>query len=247
VVFPVCQDSEKSTTVRPCSDLRRRNKISPPISATTPSIQEATLQLRGFLDFKKDHEVRQFDLAKAFYKIAVRDPVTLKVGNSFFVSDRLVFGLSCGPAALNASQQILLCILSQLIYIKWPSWTRKFRVIIVMDDYLLIGPQHILDTIEPLLDQLWNMTGFDSPSDKRHLWGQTPVRWLGAHFAIQGETLVIQRPIRSLTISTNQLSKRKVFEYAGQLTNFTSCIAEIRSRLHCDAARMLAGSWIFGR
>jgi hypothetical protein len=53
---------------------------------------------------------------------------------------------------------------------------------------------------------------------------------------------MITRPQRSLPDTCAALTKRTVFEHAGKLTNFTSSVPEIVARLHCDAARMLAGT-----
>ena len=109
-IFPVIGKDCKTTTCRPCCDMRVVNSVSPPVSATTNSVSDSVLRLRSLL--KPDSTILQFDLSKAFYKIRVDildqnfNPfqLILKVGNDNYTSDRLVFGLSCGPAALNATQ-----------------------------------------------------------------------------------------------------------------------------------------------
>jgi hypothetical protein len=48
-VFPVLQSSEKTTTVRPCSDFRLLNSVSPRVSAVTLSTAQAVWKLRSQL------------------------------------------------------------------------------------------------------------------------------------------------------------------------------------------------------
>jgi len=241
VVFPVTQSDEKTTTVRPCSDSRRLNSASPTISETTKSVADAVIALRTSL--KPGHEIRQYDLAKAFYKIKIRitdidgeryHPV-LKVGQNRFTSERLVFGLSCGPAGLNASQDIINWIIDRTIS------DISYSKIIVMDDYLLAGDSADLNKVENLLDYTWNKTGFESPKSKRQTWSDTPTRWLGGHWSWDGEKLRIKRkPIDAPTIE--KWTKRKAFEVAGKFTAVTASLDETIARLHCDAIRALTGT-----
>ena len=240
VVFPVCQDAEKTTTVRPCSDFRRLNKFSPPISANTPSTEDAVLKLRSVYD--PTLTVRQYDLAKAFYKIETqifhhqqKFVPTLRVGNNNYQSQRLVFGLSCGPAALNATQDILNFVISKVA-----ATIARLTCIIVMDDYLLIGTPEAVELYEQLLDHAWNRTGFDSPTSKRTRWSEVPTRWLGGYWSIDPNGLSLRRPEQRLVLQ-QPVTKRKVFAEAGKIMAFIGSLNETISRTHCDALRAIAG------
>ncbi|KAF4648063.1 hypothetical protein FOZ61_003182, partial [Perkinsus olseni] len=63
VIFPVRQDPNKSTAVRPVCDLRQANLVSPPVSNTQLTTSDATMRLRSRL--QPSHVVAQYDLQKA--------------------------------------------------------------------------------------------------------------------------------------------------------------------------------------
>ena len=251
VVFPVSQNGEKTTTVRPCSDFRRLNRASPPISAVTPSVEEAVMQLRA--SFQAERQIRQYDLAKAFYKIGIaithnNKPFhpTLKVGNTMYTSDRLVFGLSCGPSGLNVTQDIINFVLAKVLDSENKTILQQTKRIIVMDDYLLIGSKHNLDLLEQVLDYIWEKTGFDSPKTKRCTWSNHPTRWLGGHWKLTPTgKLILSRPDVVLQWPA-KVTKRSLFAEAGKVMTIGSSLNETIARTHCDSIRMLAGrqgSW----
>ena len=247
VVFPVTQSSEKTTTVRPCSDFRRLNKASPPISAVTPSVAEAVLKLRT--TYQADMEIRQYDLAKAFYRISTtitdqgkKFSPRLKVANKQYTSDRLVFGLSCGPSGLNVTQDIINFIINKILKEYDRSLLKNTTRIIVMDDYLLVGYKETIDLLERLLDHAWKRTGFDSPPNKRTIWNEKQTRWLGGHWTrnTTGEIRLI-RPSQKLTMPL-RITKRNMFGEAGKIMTILASVNETIARTHCDAMRILVGT-----
>jgi len=244
VVFPVVQSAEKTTTLRPCSDFRRLNRASPKISAVTPSVATAVLELRTF--YEADMIIKQYDLAKAFYKIGIRvkdndrkfEPI-LKVGNKHYTSDRLVFGLSCGPSGLNVTQDIINYVIDKALEHNHETCL-KIKRIVVMDDYLVIGPQDAVNELQTLLDYTWTTTGFDSPTKKRTAWNSNPTRWLGAHWTLEEHTIRVIRPKVDLEI-TGTITKRNVFAQAGKIMNFCGSPNETIARTHADILRILSG------
>jgi hypothetical protein len=106
--------------------------------------------------------VHQLDLAKGFYRIhtvvksdASRIPLVLRIGNEQFVSDRLVFGLSCGPQALICSQLIVRTLVQQIAADLFIPECPVVDPTVVMDDFLFTGAQERCEQTIRLYDTVW--------------------------------------------------------------------------------------------
>ncbi|KAF4739508.1 hypothetical protein FOZ62_018506, partial [Perkinsus olseni] len=159
VIFPVRQDPNKSTAVRPVCDLRQANLVSPPVSNTQLTTSDATMRLRSRL--QPSQVVAQYDLQKAFYSVEVditnphgqSVPLELSVGGAVYETRRLVFGLSCGPLILNTTQRIDLMV-AEAAYRAFYGDDKANpppNVVVVMDDFLLSGSEVSVKRFESLL------------------------------------------------------------------------------------------------
>jgi hypothetical protein len=247
-VFPVLQCSEKTTTVRPCSDFRLLNDISPRVSSTTPSVGQAVWRLRCGL--QPGDEIHQLDLAKAFYRIHThvtaegeKLPLVLKIGNKQYTSNRLVFGLACGPQALICSQLITDVLVQECANIMLSDDCKVSIPIAVMDDFIHTGSAEKCSQTIRLYDIFWQLSGFDCPGNKRAKWNSvTPVRWLGQHYlwdTKKGKLSMVRSPISFQ--SRTQWTKRQSFAAAGQFTTNTCSLPEALARTHADCVRAIAG------
>ena len=222
-VFPVLQCSEKTTTVRPCSDFRILNSISPRVSSIMPSVAQAVWRLRSRI--KPGDEVHQLDLAKAFYRIATfvsrdgeRLPLILKIGRNTYKSDRLVFGLACGPQGLICSQLIVEAIVKECAKALFTDECKPTAPIVVMDDFVFVGESETCKQTIRIYDVVWNMTGFECPVKKRAVWSdEHETRWLGQHYRWNPA-----KPVLSMSRSAIEFNppktwtKRQAFRAAGQ-------------------------------
>jgi len=243
-VFPVQQKETKTTKVRPCCDMRVVNAASPKVSARMSTVMEAVLSLRN--QVSPGIQIKQVDLNKAFYRIrtTIRGvdgnpyPILLKAGSNFFESDRLVFGLSCGPSGLNASQFIIQRIADAIWYA-----TEKIEApkrIIVMDDFLFIGTAEQTQRYFDLMEKTWHACGFDY---KSHEWSQTePQVWLGQQWTLSDEKVNMKRVRIDLELPT-KWTKRIAFRCAGKFVQITGGYNEARAKVHADAIRQIAGKW----
>ncbi|EEQ97962.1 hypothetical protein Pmar_PMAR025589 [Perkinsus marinus ATCC 50983] len=243
-VFPVIQSEAKTTKIRPCVDLRRINGVSPPLkyrektSVGPSSVPEAIQQLRAMVDDRNlSQEIRQYDLAKAFYSIRVLPvdedghplEIWLKAGMKWFSSSCLVFGLSCGPLGLNFSQLTLLKCAEK---ISSALGDDAARWICVMDDYIAVGNRQDVVDSEIVMELLWNLCGFSCPPDKRSCY------WKFA----QATGLAMKRPAPATEMQT-PITKREVYKAAGSFLRLTHGYEEALAIGHADAMRKLAGAW----
>jgi hypothetical protein len=243
-IFPVVQKMSKTTTCRPCCDMRAINSISPTVSAQTQSVLESVLRLRRLLN--AEASVIQYDLSKAFYRIktAVFDaageqfPISLRAGNRLFTSDRLVFGLSVGPAGLNATQFILERVADQVMH--EISLEHRTATVVVMDDFLLIGDQDAATTRARIMEHLWTVSGFEW---KTGTWGtDEPNLWLGQQWTFNKDCEKLRLVRTEVDIPPpSSWSKRAAFRAAGKFVSITGGYQEALARLHADAIRQVAG------
>jgi hypothetical protein len=232
-VFPVLAE-DKSTPVRPVIDSRAINRRSPAASNSRSRVAGATLQLRGLL--RPGDTVEQDDLSKAFYRIATDKSIRINTGTAKYLSDRLVFGLSAGPAVLEA---VLDCIFGLVRPERF-----SVKIVRLMDDYLKVGDAAAVDGLNCLLDHVLGLVGFVVPADKRERWSRDrETRWLGAFWCWDGEHLSCRREVPTVDrVNFDALTKRVAFQLAGQFCDITREANECRGRLHADKIRQIAGS-----
>lgn len=250
-IFPVIQKDTKTTTCRPCADMRNVNALSPKVSAEVFSVSDAVLKLRSLLQ-KGDCVIKQFDLSKAFYRIRVNVetdegqsfPLLLKVGNQAYTSDRMVFGLSVGPSGLNAATHCMALITNTV----W-NWIHPDQsipaTVQVVDDFLFVGNLTSVLQYEAIYHVVWNLCGFESPENKRSMWQtHTPTVWLGQKWTFAQEECILSLH-RSEIVSRipSKWTKREVFRLAGKFTSLTHGFHEALARVHADALRRISGTW----
>ncbi|KAF4702621.1 hypothetical protein FOZ62_019430, partial [Perkinsus olseni] len=99
--FPVAQSIFKTTKCRPCTDCREINKYLPRASYDGFTIFEATALVRG--RWNSSYTLAFLDLSKAFYRLRLGDEkyVHIVTDSHRYCSNRVVFGLVFGPAALS--------------------------------------------------------------------------------------------------------------------------------------------------
>ena len=133
VCFPVVQN-QKTTKVRPVLDCRCLNSRLPPASMSKVSIHQCVAALQAY-GWKK--KIRIYDIKRAFYSIRLRKyRIGINTGKEILSSNRLVFGLAIGPAALRQALNIILA----KVQVKGCKHVRFGDDILVM--YLLWG--HLL-------------------------------------------------------------------------------------------------------
>lgn len=94
---------------------------------------------------KLQEDWTQYDLAKAFYKVNVgildpngaKFPLTLKVDHQQYTSERMVFGLSCGPTGLNATQEIINWVIDKQL-----RHMRYARIVVLGSTFICSPPKH---------------------------------------------------------------------------------------------------------
>ncbi len=244
-VFPVQQKETKTTRVRPCCDMRIVNAISPRVSAKISTVQDAVFALRNCVE--KHTKVIQVDLVKAFYRIYTKIstdsgdpyPLVLQAGKHTYLSDRLVFGLACGPAALNAAQ-FMLQKAAEFVWLKFYKERLPIDLITVMDDFLITGEARAVKRHHDIMSSLWELTGFDQ---KMNTWTEgTTQQWLGQQWTLTENGVSMKR--NEIELQTpNVWTKRVAFRLAGKFTNLTSGYSEARARVHADAVRQIAGQF----
>jgi hypothetical protein len=160
-VFPVLSEG-KTTKVRPVIDLRTVNARSPRASNSRCRVNGAVTKLRGVLE--QGGAVLQSDLSKAFYRIGTKKTWLIKTGGQEMESERLLFGLNFGPAALEAVLRMVKGLVA-------PEMRRLgVSMVELMDDYLLVGRKAAVDQVCRLLDLVLDYCGFCVPEDKREWW-----------------------------------------------------------------------------
>ncbi|KAF4647251.1 hypothetical protein FOL47_004855, partial [Perkinsus chesapeaki] len=115
VTFPVCQKAHKTTRVRPCSDQRSMNKVIPKGGYDGYSIQDLLELIR--CRWAPSSRMIFMDLSKAFYRCRLHSDhlITILSMGNIYISDRVLFGGTYGPAALNGCLLVLInAILSGL-------------------------------------------------------------------------------------------------------------------------------------
>ncbi|EER05706.1 hypothetical protein Pmar_PMAR011752 [Perkinsus marinus ATCC 50983] len=220
----------KSTRIRPVVDARILNLRAPVASSRKHSIGRITQQLRSIIT--PSVEIRQYDLAKAFYRLAIVRPVYINYGRGIEMrSSRLTFGLAIGPGALEHSLDLLWSILD-----RFHTLVRTLRV---MDDIVVVSSKVHLDEFEATLYKVLDLAGFDIPYEKKAVWRDEYSKWLGAYWAWDGCVLRVKPPVNNFTVST---TKREVFRQAGRFLDLRQSLEEVQARAHCDWARRVSGS-----
>jgi hypothetical protein len=244
-VFPVQQKETKTTRVRPCCDMRIVNSISPRVSAKISTVQDAVFSLRNCVE--KHTKVIQVDLVKAFYRIHTQIttdsgdpyPLVLQAGKHTYLSDRLVFGLACGPAALNAAQ-FMLQKSAEFVWKKFYKERLPVDLITVMDDFLITGEASAVERHHDIMSSLWELTGFDQ---KMNIWVEgASQQWLGQQWTLTESGVSMKRNEIEMQIP-DIWTKRHAFRLAGKFTNLTGGYSEARARVHADAVRQIAGQF----
>ncbi|KAF4649608.1 hypothetical protein FOZ61_001147, partial [Perkinsus olseni] len=222
--FPIISMG-KTTRVRPVVDARVLNCRAPIASSKKHSVGRLTQQLRSLIS--PGVEVRQYDLAKAFYRLAVVKPVYIDYGKGIVMrTSRLAFGLAIGPGALESALDIIWSILDRF----FPS----VRTLRMMDDIIVVSSLSKLVEFEKMLYRLLNLVGFDIPEEKKTIWSTEYSKWLGAHWAWDGSVLRMKPPVINSIVST---TKREVFRQAGRFIDLCQSLEEVQARAHCDWAR----------
>jgi len=130
-----------SKTCRPVAVPYAANDGSCPVSNSQVSVLEAVTMLRGML--RPGMEVVTSDLSKFFYHIRARfvDPegvqqnLLLQTHEGLYNSDRLVFGLLCGPLAGTCAMQVLKCVASVVAQVKHGCDSKRALISDVIDDF----------------------------------------------------------------------------------------------------------------
>jgi len=234
-VFPVLSEG-KTTKVRPVIDLRTVNSRSSKASNSRCRVNGAVTKMRGVL--QTGGSVMQNDLSKAFYRISTRKRWLIKTGSRQMESERLLFGLNFGPAALEAVLRAVRSLVSKEME------RLKVEMVELMDDYLLIGKRGSVEELCKLLDAALDFCGFNVPADKREWWnGVKEVKWLGAYWKWDGSVLTCRREEPDLCqVDWGRLTKRVAFQVAGQFPDITRTPGECQARVHMDLVRRLAGA-----
>ncbi|KAF4664373.1 hypothetical protein FOL47_005154 [Perkinsus chesapeaki] len=231
--FPVVSMA-KTTKVRPVIDARVLNVKAPVASSKKHSVASIVQKLRGTLTPGK--QVRQYDLARAFYRLAISHPIFINYGRGITMrSTRLSFGLAIGPGALEQSLDLVWSILEHY----FPTVT----TIRMMDDILVISCQETLENFELILNQTLNLVGFDIPEEKKAVWSTDYSKWLGAYWSWDGSVLRMKPPLIEAAVSN---CKRDVFCLAGRFISLWFSLEEVQARSHCDWARRISASQSLG-
>ena len=247
-VFPAAPTEEKSTKVRAVCDQRPINARTPKVSNTQASNQGAVTELRAYLH--PGYVVRQLDLNKAFYRIFTRVEnskgerilLNLRTHRGIYESDRLVFGLACGPLVLNCVQRVIRCVVLKLLTDVMGINVDDLGIVQVMDDFLLIGPPEVVERAERAFEVVWDLLGFESSLDKRWTWSkEQPTRWLGAWWVWESDTGLLKITKRDVLGDSLQLTKRNVYEMAGGVQFYTGSQGEAMAVGHANVARKIAG------
>ena len=132
--------SEKARLV---CDFRAFNQQFLQSSSSVPSIEHILLLLRNHVD----DFVAAGDCSKAFYRIALHPPVALRAGPRTYLCNRVSFGLTMGPEALQSSLGWLLDVWKTAV----PKQTQACFVPLYLDDFLLFGDPTLLPSLINLL------------------------------------------------------------------------------------------------
>ncbi|KAF4700885.1 hypothetical protein FOZ63_007804, partial [Perkinsus olseni] len=171
---------------------------------------------------KKNLSAKQYDLSKAFYRLAIAHPVVIDFGENpttgrsvMMRCSRLAFGLSIGPAGLEFSLNRLFEILR--------SFHPSVTCIRIMDDIVAIG---LYDDLVKFEKDLLCLCGFDVPPNKMNSWsGESWSRWLGCDCKWDGSQLLVKVPnIDYKPITT----KRQAFSEAGKYLRLCESIPGVK-------------------
>lgn len=100
------------------------------------------------------------DLSKCYYRFRTVEPLYVKVGNKIFRSQRMLFGINCGPGALEEATHHFDEVLRKCSTgstVKYHAW--------YYDDISLVG-QNLLQHAESLSTYA-HVLGWDFPPSKR--------------------------------------------------------------------------------
>ena len=247
-VFPIINEL-KSTKARPVADERPVNARSPKVSNSQKSVLEAYTILRSFLKKDAQTSVIQRDLANFFYHIhceifdnqGERQNLLLKTHRGVFTSDRLVFGLQCGPFVGTCAMEILKCVAEFCLQQEKVN-TQSVGVIDVIDDFVFCGPTREVQAMNKMMDHLWAFTGFEAPEEKHFIWSpDNPTTWLGADCTWDGKKGKLRIKRKFIPRQSGAVSKREFYTFAGKYTSVTGSFNEALCIAHANVVRKIAG------
>ncbi|KAF4666525.1 hypothetical protein FOL46_003047 [Perkinsus olseni] len=239
--FPVAQSIFKTTKCRPCTDCREINKHLPQASYDGYTIFEATALVRGRWD--SSYTLAFLDLSKAFYRLRLGDKkyVHIVTDSHRYRSNRVVFGLVFGPAALSGLVLMILNaaftgLLGRPVMCKS---TREFTnlvpnlfCVVYYDDVMIWGDEELVVKLASILTQIAPIVGSEFPSTKqdwlRPLEGKTDIPdnsgyrhlgciWSRARGEDGGLRLECVAPSPEEIKIANQVTRRRLFRAAGML------------------------------
>ena len=231
VCFPVVQN-QKTTKVRPVLDCRCLNSRLPPASMSKVSIHQCVAELQAHGWRKK---IRIYDIKRAFYSIRLRKyRVGINTGKEILSSNRLVFGLAIGPAALRQALNIILA----KVQVKGCKHVR------FGDDILVMGSsEYDLDSWENLMMIETKKCGFEIPEVKivRPMIGQV-FRWLGMNMKFSDSGLGFFRREFTEIPNSNEITKRDVYRLCGDAVRIVRSLHETHAASIADQIRgMMTG------
>ena len=231
VCFPVVQD-QKTTKVRPVLDCRSLNRGLPAASMSKTSIHHCVAELQAYGWGKK---IRIYDIKRAFYSIRLRrHRIGINTGEEILSSDRLVFGLAIGSAALRQALNIILT----KVQVKGCKHVR------FGDDILVMGSsEYDLDSWEHLMMMETKKCGFEIPEVKivRPTIGQG-FRWLGMDMEFSENGLGFFRKEFPEIPNPSEITKRDVYRLCGDVVRIVRSLHETHAASIADQIRgMMTG------
>ena len=230
-VFPVVQYNKTTTKVRPVLDCRLFNEKFPVATSLSGAIREKVSELKmipsGFT------HVLLVDFRRAFYSIRLCNrKLGIYLGHGKTdMTDRMAFGLSVGPAALQVAVSLMLTN----IIAAHP----KVKTFVSIDDLLIVGKDEKSTNI--FLHALLKETerfGFQAPSNKiERILPEQEFKWLGLVLKVvdDGRFLVKGKPV----VLSNRRAKRDIFTKTGGYLRITGHLEESLATVLADKAKSI--------
>ncbi|KAF4661598.1 hypothetical protein FOL47_006616, partial [Perkinsus chesapeaki] len=226
VIFPVHQPNHPGHSIRPCADARRKNVGLPVCGYYDLPISDCATLLLG--NPSRNLEFR--DISKAFYRLRLpkHRRLLLTANKTKYGSDRIVFGLKCGPLALSAyTNALILSLYTALTGNPTPALSPEERplyinnlcLIAYYDDFAISTVDERLGClVRDLLDSIGACCGIEFPSSKSDTIGTTPSRHLGLNWWFdENNRLCCNCPVPDVSGWDLQgpLTKRVLFRLCG--------------------------------